>query len=112
MKSNKLKYKREWEKLTKTEFEAAVWLHENRKQLKPKSGKKSSFWQMLGTLPQDEDVDPYEYFDYPDYCGMPKKLSNKLSGDLVDRIQENWDEIRSGPGFGHVAAWVLGVCRG
>ena len=27
-------------------------------------------------------------FDEPDYCGLPKKLSNKLSTDFVDAIQQ------------------------
>lgn len=26
-------------------------------------------------------------FDYPNYGGLPKKISNKLSGEAVDRIQ-------------------------
>lgn len=27
-------------------------------------------------------------FDYPDYGGLPKSISNKLSSDVVDLIQE------------------------
>ena len=32
-------------------------------------------------------------FDYPDYGGLPKKISNRLSSDVVDRIQSNLEEI-------------------
>lgn len=44
--------------------EAANWLWENRKAIKA-----------------------YD-FDYPDYGGMPKLLSKKLSSDFVDAIQD------------------------
>lgn len=27
-------------------------------------------------------------FDYPDYGGLPKRISNRLSGEAVDRIQD------------------------
>lgn len=27
-------------------------------------------------------------FNYPDYAGLPKRISNRLSGDVVDTIQE------------------------
>ena len=27
-------------------------------------------------------------FDYPDYCGLPKKISYNLTGDFVDIVQE------------------------
>lgn len=34
-------------------------------------------------------------FDYPDYGGLPKKISNKLSSEIVDVIQDellSWHE--------------------
>lgn len=33
------------------------------------------------------------YFDFPDYWGMPKSISSRLTGDQVDFLQEqtyNW----------------------
>jgi hypothetical protein len=30
------------------------------------------------------------YFDYPEYGGMPRKLSSRLTSDAVDAIQEAW----------------------
>ena len=35
----------------------------------------------------------YYVFDYPDYNGLPKKLSNTLSSEAVDVIQDMWSEI-------------------
>lgn len=35
----------------------------------------------------------YEMFDYPDYAGMPKKLSRRLSGDFVDVVQSVWSDL-------------------
>lgn len=29
-------------------------------------------------------------FDFPDYGGLPKRLSNRLDGDFVDAIQYTW----------------------
>jgi len=34
--------------------------------------------------------DLYEEFDYPDYAGLPKKISNLLNSDEVDLIQNQW----------------------
>ena len=34
----------------------------------------------------------YDLFCYPDYAGMPKIISNKLSSDEVDHIQNCWIE--------------------
>lgn len=31
-----------------------------------------------------------EYFDYPDYGGLPFRLSNKLTSEFVDYIQDLW----------------------
>jgi hypothetical protein len=32
----------------------------------------------------------YSDFDYPDYAGMPKSISAKLTPDEVDVIQDHW----------------------
>ena len=32
----------------------------------------------------------FEYFDYPDYAGIKKSISNRLYGDSVDVIQKHW----------------------
>ena len=36
----------------------------------------------------------YEYFDFPEYGGMPKILSRKLNGSTVDLIQDDWEKIK------------------
>jgi hypothetical protein len=34
----------------------------------------------------------WDYFDFPDYWGMPKSISYRLSSDEVDWLQEStWD---------------------
>ena len=38
-------------------------------------------------LKNKEAIDKSEYFDYPDYWGMPKEISYQLSSDEVDAIQ-------------------------
>lgn len=35
---------------------------------------------------------PIDWFDYPDYWGMPKSISYKLSSDEVDFIQSETHE--------------------
>ncbi len=36
----------------------------------------------------------FDMFDYPEYWGMPKSISNKLISDEVDFIQSNtWDFV-------------------
>lgn len=57
--------KQELKRLRTTDLTKAVaWLDKNKKSLKP------------------QDI-----FDYPDYWGMPKSISNKLTGDEVDWLQ-------------------------
>lgn len=34
------------------------------------------------------------YFDFPDYGGMPPSLHGQLTSATVDRIQDNWNELR------------------
>jgi hypothetical protein len=34
----------------------------------------------------------HEYFDSPDYAGMPKRIASKLSSDEVDFIQKYWPQ--------------------
>jgi len=41
----------------------------------------------------DEKLYP-DGFEFPDYGGLPKKTSNKLSGDFVDAIQAAFYELR------------------
>ena len=52
-------------------YKVAVWFHKNRK----------TIWD-------------HEEFDYPEYATLPKKLSDQLSCDSVDWIQDRWDDIR------------------
>lgn len=47
-------------------LKACEWLDENRKQ-----------W-----------VGKYYFFEFPEYCGLPKKISYKLMSDEVDFLQE------------------------
>lgn len=65
-------------KFTKTFTKAVDYLWNNRKELKKKFYNK-------------DEPKPWEYqvFDYPDYYGMPKRISNKLDGDFVDALQRN-----------------------
>lgn len=39
----------------------------------------------------DEDLDGS--FDYPDYGGLPKKISYTLSPEAVDALQDIWSEV-------------------
>lgn len=43
------------------------------------------------TYPPENQDDPDNTFDYPNYGGLPKRISNKLQSDTVDMIQENQD---------------------
>lgn len=49
------------------------------------------FWVMRAKFKKDilAPSDEYEslWFDYPDYYGLPKKISGRLSGDFVDSLQ-------------------------
>lgn len=64
---SKSKNRRQFEKRMEFYYEVFSWILENRK-----------------TLFQ------HETFDFPEYGGMPKKLSRKLSSEMVDRIQMEW----------------------
>ncbi len=37
----------------------------------------------------------YWYFDYPEYGGLPKRISNRLQSHEVDAIQEHGDKKHS-----------------
>lgn len=67
---------------TKTLRAAVTWLNRNKHRI--------IFNSKLGTCPYDD------FFDYPDYWNMPKKISGRLSGDDVDWIQEETYEWHSG----------------
>lgn len=44
-----------------------------------------------GPYPDDFKWFEVDYkFDYPDYAGLPKSISSKLTSDAVDAIQESW----------------------
>lgn len=45
-------------------------------------------------LENKEIIKEYRDFEFPSYAGMPKKLSNKLSGNFVDCIQSEWDKVQ------------------
>ena len=44
-------------------------------------------WSNRENLKADK-IDGHYYFDYPNYGGLPKRISNKLSSEVVDRMQE------------------------
>ena len=75
-------YQRIWDKKADYLFQVAVWLFENKN-------------------------NKHEYFDYPDYAGMPKKLSKKLSSYDTDCIQENWDSILASTRFAFIRDIML-----
>lgn len=77
-------------KLVDVYFEVALWLYENRNSLKEKF-----------------EADDYWIFDYPDYGGMPKKLSNQLNSALVDRIQDKFDEIYEARSFKQIVECLV-----
>ena len=61
-------------RMNKSMREAILWLAKNRRRL-------------------EKEKSPYS-FDYPDYWGMPKNISSRLSSENVDWIQEEvgeWD---------------------
>lgn len=78
-------YQRIWDKKADHLFQVAVWLFENREDLYNMSIE----------------------FDYPDYAGMPKKLSKKLTGDIVDNIQFNWGDITTAEKFVDIRDMLL-----
>lgn len=59
--------------LTKRFKNAIAWLGRNRKKL-------------IKLLAIAED----DSFDYPDYVGMPARISHRLTSDEVDLIQDYW----------------------
>lgn len=88
-------------KLIDVYFEVALWLYENKNSLKQKLKKN-----------EDEEAEEYEeygVFDYPDYGGMPKKLSNQLSSALVDRIQDMFDGILEARTFEQVVECLVEI---
>lgn len=55
-------------------------------------------WDRFTKVQLDEHgrPDDFEQFDYPDYCGIDRKISAKLTGDVVDHIQELQNDIHEG----------------
>lgn len=49
------------------------WVYQNRKKL----------------ALAEKDTEENPYFDYPDYCGMPKAISKKMTSDMCDLIKDN-----------------------
>lgn len=39
-------------------------------------------------------ADGVEYFDYPDYGGLPEEIYMAFSPEFVDSVQEYWDQVR------------------
>ena len=54
-----------------------------------------------------KDLSKQDYFDFPDYCGMPKHLSNKLSSQTVDRIQDHFDSFKNIRSPRTIIAWLV-----
>jgi len=46
-------------------------------------------------------------FDYPEYGGMPKRLANRLSSDMVDRIQEHQGDLRNVRSPATIVGWFV-----
>jgi hypothetical protein len=57
---------------------------------KLKYAKEVFTWMINNT----KTMQKHEQFDYPEYGGMPHKLSSKLSSWTVDLIQDNWDTVQ------------------
>ena len=44
--------------------------------------------KQLSTKKGMKQLSSYSQFDYPDYCGLPKRIANKLLSHEVDYIQD------------------------
>jgi hypothetical protein len=49
--------------------------------------------EILSLIYDNAKAKKYDEFEYPNYAGLPKAVSNKLSPDFVDAIQNCWDFI-------------------
>jgi hypothetical protein len=63
-----------------------------RKHIEPKIKRFEEVFEWM--VKNNKTPQSHEEFDCPEYGGMPKKLSRKLSSDFVDLIQDNWDWIQ------------------
>lgn len=54
-----------------------------------------------------KEFNSHDVFDYPTYGGMPHKISRQLSSEIVDRIQDNLDSIRSARSIKNIARYIL-----
>jgi hypothetical protein len=50
-------------------------------------------WDKFKQHPDEEDED--NYFDYPEYCGLNKRVASKLPSEVVDTIQNLQHHIHS-----------------
>ena len=46
------------------------------------------FIRAITWLNKQKDEKKYEWFDFPEYAGLPKNIANKLNPEEVDYIQE------------------------
>jgi methyl coenzyme M reductase alpha subunit len=73
-------------KITKTLKNAVSWLNRNNIRI---------IKEYLHTeeYTTHSDLDFY-IFDFPDYCGMPKKISYRLNSDEVDWLQDEFENMK------------------
>jgi hypothetical protein len=57
-------------------------------------GKPSAALQKAIEFLNTKNLNDIEYFDFPDYAGLPKSVSNKLSTDEVDFLQTEIESRR------------------
>lgn len=48
--------------------------------------------KILRTIYNNAIQRPNEYFDFPDYGGLPTDVASTLSPEFVDGVQEMWDK--------------------
>jgi hypothetical protein len=80
-------------KLTKEERKALGFTSKQAKKIilpEYEYGKSTPTYKLAKQWLSHHGTNGYEYFDYPDYAGMPKELSYELSPDEVDFIQKYW----------------------
>lgn len=70
---------------------------------KLKYAKEVFTWMINNT----KTMQQHEEFDFPEYGGMPKKLSFKLSSETVDLIQDNWATVRQNKSMKYLVDCLL-----
>jgi len=50
---------------------------------------------ILWLVENQDTIVKHQFFDYPEYGGMPENISHKLTCEMADIISENWHIITS-----------------